>query len=45
MHGFQKVSFLHLPTPLERLPRLSEELGIDPMDQARRFNRAWDGRQ
>lgn len=29
MHGFQKVSFLHLPTPLEHLTRLSGELGID----------------
>ena len=29
MYGFQKVSFLHLPTPLEHLPRLSGKLGID----------------
>ena len=24
----EKVEFLHLPTPIEYLPRLSEELGI-----------------
>ena len=29
MYGFHKVSFLHLPTPLEHLPRLSGKLGID----------------
>ncbi len=29
MYGFQKVSLLHLPTPLEHLPRLSGKLGID----------------
>ena len=28
MRELKKVSFLHLPTPLEYLPRLSEKLGI-----------------
>ena len=27
--GHEKISFLHLPTPLERLDNLSEELGIN----------------
>ena len=27
--GQEKVSFLHTPTPLERLPCISEELGLD----------------
>ena len=29
LKGHEKVSFLHLPTPLEYLPRVSEELGIE----------------
>lgn len=29
MRELKKVSFLHLPTPLEYLPRLSEKLGIE----------------
>ena len=29
MLGFNKVSFLHLPTPLEYMPTLSKELGIE----------------
>ncbi|HPX70515.1 MAG TPA: pyridoxal-phosphate dependent enzyme [Bacillota bacterium] len=28
LKGYEKISFLHLPTPLEYLPRVSEELGI-----------------
>ena len=27
--GHEKISFLHLPTPLEKLDNLSEELGIN----------------
>ena len=29
LFGQEKVSFLNTPTPLERLPRISEELGLD----------------
>jgi len=29
LNGHEKVSFLHLPTPLEYLPRVSEDLGIE----------------
>lgn len=29
LFGHEKVSFLHLPTPIEFLPRMSEKLGIE----------------
>ena len=29
LEGYDKVSFLNLPTPLDYLPRISKELGVE----------------
>ena len=29
LYGHEKVPFLHLPTPLEYMPRVSKDLGIN----------------